>query len=130
MALSKRFALVPLGPPLLNYSSTAKCMLQYDAVRWTPPPLLPNALFSCPPFPRWLGEVWCGHRLEMMGASMQPAFASRKAAAPGAAGRQAQGRAAGPAGQQLATNEPKNAVISIFWLLQASQEVQLLADRA
>lgn len=29
--VSKRFALVPLGPPLLNYSSTAKAMLQYDA---------------------------------------------------------------------------------------------------
>lgn len=28
--LSKRFALVPLGPPLLTYSSTSKAMLQYD----------------------------------------------------------------------------------------------------
>ena len=28
--LSKRFALVPLGPPLLTYSSTAKAMLRYD----------------------------------------------------------------------------------------------------
>ena len=29
--LSKRFALVPLGPPLLAYSSTAKAMLKYNA---------------------------------------------------------------------------------------------------
>lgn len=29
--LSKRFALVPLGPPLLSYSSTSKAMLKYDA---------------------------------------------------------------------------------------------------
>eukprot|EP00884_Botryococcus_braunii_P019622 jgi/Botrbrau1/6343/Bobra.0098s0002.1 len=28
--LCKRFALVPLGPPLLSYSSTAKALLQYD----------------------------------------------------------------------------------------------------
>ncbi|BDA45553.1 probable actin-histidine N-methyltransferase [Coccomyxa sp. Obi] len=28
--LSKRFALVPLGPPLLSYSSTAKAMLTYN----------------------------------------------------------------------------------------------------
>eukprot|EP00887_Chlorella_sp_A99_P007961 scaffold12.g7961.t1 len=31
MPLGKRFALVPLGPPLLTYSSTAKAMLKYDA---------------------------------------------------------------------------------------------------
>lgn len=30
VALSRRFALVPLGPPLLGYSSTAKAMLRYD----------------------------------------------------------------------------------------------------
>lgn len=29
--LSKRFALVPMGPPLLTYSSTAKAMLKYNA---------------------------------------------------------------------------------------------------
>jgi histone-lysine N-methyltransferase SETD3 len=29
--LSKRFALLPLGPPLLAYSSTAKAVLRYDA---------------------------------------------------------------------------------------------------
>ncbi|KAK9830198.1 hypothetical protein WJX72_010243 [[Myrmecia] bisecta] len=28
--LSKRFALVPLGPPILSYSSTSKAMLKYD----------------------------------------------------------------------------------------------------
>lgn len=28
---SKRFALVPLGPPLLGYSSTSKAMLKFDA---------------------------------------------------------------------------------------------------
>lgn len=29
--LSRRFALVPLGPPLLNYSSNCKAILKYDA---------------------------------------------------------------------------------------------------
>ena len=29
--LSRRFALVPLGPPLLTYSSTARAMLRWDA---------------------------------------------------------------------------------------------------
>lgn len=29
--LSKRFALVPLGPPLLSYSSTSKALLKYNA---------------------------------------------------------------------------------------------------
>ncbi|DBA98606.1 TPA: hypothetical protein ACH3X1_014399 [Trebouxia sp. C0004] len=31
VTLSKRFALVPLGPPLLSYSSTSKAMLKYDS---------------------------------------------------------------------------------------------------
>ncbi|EFN55628.1 hypothetical protein CHLNCDRAFT_57818 [Chlorella variabilis] len=30
VALGKRFALVPMGPPLLTYSSTAKAMLKFD----------------------------------------------------------------------------------------------------
>lgn len=29
--LSQRFALVPLGPPLLTYSPTAKALLKFDA---------------------------------------------------------------------------------------------------
>eukprot|EP00891_Asterochloris_glomerata_P000308 jgi/Astpho2/308/fgenesh1_pg.00010_%23_65_t len=29
--MSKRFALVPMGPPLLSYSSTVKAMLRYDS---------------------------------------------------------------------------------------------------
>ena len=29
-ACSKRFSLVPLGPPLLTYSSTAKALLRFD----------------------------------------------------------------------------------------------------
>lgn len=44
--LSKRFALVPLGPPLLNYSSTCKAMLQYDAV--SAQPFWPPGLICCP----------------------------------------------------------------------------------
>jgi hypothetical protein len=31
VALSKRFALVPMGPPLMQYSSTCKGLLQYNA---------------------------------------------------------------------------------------------------
>lgn len=31
VSLSQRFALVPLGPPLLTYSPTAKALLKYDA---------------------------------------------------------------------------------------------------
>ncbi|KAL4522696.1 hypothetical protein Ndes2437A_g07455 [Nannochloris sp. 'desiccata'] len=31
VALSKRFALVPMGPPLMQYSSTCKALLQYNA---------------------------------------------------------------------------------------------------
>lgn len=31
VSLSQRFALVPLGPPLLSYSPTAKALLKYEA---------------------------------------------------------------------------------------------------
>ncbi|PSC74659.1 3-oxoacyl-[acyl-carrier] synthase chloroplastic isoform B [Micractinium conductrix] len=53
--LGKRFALVPLGPPLLSYSSTSKAMLKYDPTTYSVKLEVDRAFAAGEPLAAWCG---------------------------------------------------------------------------
>lgn len=72
VSLSQRFALVPLGPPLLTYSPTAKALLKYDATTKEVLLAVDRAYGAGDPIVAWCGPQPNSRLLINYGASLPP----------------------------------------------------------